>query len=152
MEDVRSAPFIRPLLWQQRGGLLGGHALAGVQGKAIGIDRSGDSRNAEGVNLRAAEEGGAGFTSEKGKNHHALCRKHQTTVFIPRPPYPRGLHRLYNPPPKKQKQNKINKLIKLNGWGTLNWLLGKTKPRQQLQGQHGPQSICLRNGTEGRKE
>lgn len=103
MEDVRSAPFIRPLLWQQRGGLLGGHALAGVQGKAIGIDRSGDSRNAEGVNLRAAEEGGAGFTSEKGKNHHALCRKHQTTVFIPRPPYPRGLHRLYNPPPPKNK-------------------------------------------------
>lgn len=54
--------------------------------------------------------------------------------------------------PQKTKTNKINKLIKLNGWGTLNWLLGKTKPRQQLQGQHGPQSICLRNGTEGRKE
>lgn len=63
------------------------------------------------------------------------------------------LRQATNPPPqKKQKQNKINKLIKLNGWGTLNWLLGKTKPRQQLQGQHGPQSICLRNGTEGRKE
>lgn len=75
MEDVRSAPFIRPLLWQQRWGLLGGHALAGVQGKAIGIDRSGDSRNAEGVNLRAAEEGGAGFASEKGKEPSRSVQK-----------------------------------------------------------------------------
>ena len=87
------AVFIRPLLWQQGGGLLGGHALAGVQGKVIGIDRSEDSRNAEGVNLRAAEEGGAGFTSEKVKNHQAMCRKHQT-VFIPHPSYPRRLHHL----------------------------------------------------------
>lgn len=46
-----------------------------------------DSRNAEGMNLRAAEEGGERLTGGKVKNHQAVCTTHGT-FFIPHAPYP----------------------------------------------------------------
>lgn len=80
-------PCFRPLLWKQAGGLWRGQASAVVQGKVIGAGRSEDSRNAEGTNLRAAEEGPAPFPGEKVKNHREICRTHQT-FFIPHSSYP----------------------------------------------------------------
>nr|KAF6369413.1 hypothetical protein mMyoMyo1_010751 [Myotis myotis] len=79
----------RPLLWQQRGGSRRGHAIAGVQAKAIGVDGCEDSRNAGGMNPRAARKVEPWLTGEKSTEPPGAL---QIAPDIPHPSHPHLVH------------------------------------------------------------
>lgn len=89
LADGMTASFLGHYSGSSEGARGEGHATAGVQAKAIGVDGCEDSRNAGGMNPRAAEEGRARLPGEKSTEPPDALRM---APDRPHPSHPRLVH------------------------------------------------------------